>query len=634
MCGIFGVVGLAGDALPSVDAEAALRAMRHRGPDESGVHREDGLVVGHVRLSILDLTPSGRQPMSTADGSLTIVFNGEIYNHVALREELAAKGHTFRGRSDTEVILEAYREWGAAAVPRLDGMFAFALWDRGARKLLLARDRTGKKPLFWARDGARLWFASEAHALFAAGLPCSPDPRVLARLFAFGCARAPHTMYEDVFQLPPASTLAASFAGSAGARETEERRYWRVPFTEVPIEASEAEAEREVARLVRGAIERRLVADVPVGAFLSGGIDSTVVVGVASEIAGKIKTFSIGFEGDARFDETHFARIAAKKFGTDHTEVRLTPKAFRDVDRLVEVHDGPFGDSSALPTALVSSLAHDGGVKVALTGDGGDELFCGYVRFLTVEASEKIPAVLRRVGGAAARSLPRAKKQASFPGRVQRFLVKAGLPLEDRIHAWTSYFGFDLEELLRPEVRAVSPIDEPLHESRSIGARRAGSTSLARVLEYNFETYLPDDLLVKADRSSMLHSLELRSPFLDTALVEYVARLPDDHKRRGRETKWVLKRAFSRFIPDEIMNRPKLGFGVPLGTWFRKDLRGMMLDAFAPTAKMYGFLEQAFVERLLREHLDGHADHGHNLWLLLTFETWLRALPTPLTLKR
>ncbi|MBL8609615.1 MAG: asparagine synthase (glutamine-hydrolyzing) [Myxococcales bacterium] len=628
MCGIFGVVAAADDALAGVAAERALEAMRLRGPDESGIHREPGVVLGHVRLSILDLTPSGRQPMSTPDGDVTVVFNGEIYDHAERREELRAAGHTFRGRSDTEVILEAYREWGEGCVDRLDGMFAFALWDRKKRRLLLARDRAGKKPLFHAREGGRIWFASEAHALFAAGLPCKPDVTQLSRLFAFGCARAPHTMYENVAQVPPATSLSVAPGGVPT-----ERRFWRAPFTEPPLTVAASEATVEVRHLVERAVERRLVADVPVGAFLSGGIDSTIIVGAAAKAIGKIKTFSIGFEGDPRFDETHFARVAAKAFATEHTEVRLTPSAFKDIEGLVRVHDGPFGDSSALPTALVSSLARGAGMKVALTGDGGDELFCGYVRFLTVEASERIPAILRRAGGIAARRLPQVKRQGSFGGRVQRFLRKAELPLEDRILSWTSYFGFELEELLRPEVRAVSPIDEPMHESRSVGAQRSGATPLARLLEYNFETYLPDDLLVKADRSSMLHSLELRSPFLDTALVEYVARLPDDHKRRGRETKWVLKRAFSDIIPKEIMNRGKLGFGVPLGTWFRRELRGMMLDVFAPGARMYDLLEQRYVEKLLRQHMDGHADHGHNLWLLLTFETWLRALPSRLEVR-
>ena len=614
MCGIFGAIGAV-----AVDAEAALASQDHRGPDSRGIWRGDGAVFGHNRLAIIDLSPGGAQPMASAGGDVVVVFNGEIYNHHALRAELVAAGSSFRSRSDTEVIVEGYRTWGDGVVERLDGMFAIAIWDVRRRRLLCARDRAGKKPFFYTHDRDGFRFASEPKAILASGIVPELALDALPGLFAYGYTAAPRSMYRGILQLAPASTLLLE-----AGREPVIRRYWKAPFAQPSIEDSPEVAARTVRRLLEAAVEKRLESDVPLGAFLSGGVDSTIVVGIMARLLGrKVKTFSIGFSGDPRYDETHYARLAARAFDTDHTEFTLQPTSFDLVERLVELHDGPFGDSSAIPTSVVAGLTRQH-VTVALTGDGGDELFCGYVRFLAAEAAERIPAPLRMLGGVVGERLPGGSSERSLLGKARRFLRIAALPLPDRLARLISLFTFELDQLFRPELRAKVDTTEPLEWMRGIVAASAGASTLSRTLDHNFETYLPYDLLVKADRSSMAHSLEARSPFLDTALIEYAARLPNRYRHRRTETKWMLKHAFADLIPREIMTRGKMGFGVPLGTWFRGDLRGYLEDHFRASARMYEYLEPTYVRALLDEHMSGRADHGHRLWLLLTFEIWLR----------
>ena len=617
MCGIFGAAAVT----RPVDVDAALASIAHRGPDAHGSFRVGDTVLGHTRLSIIDLSDAAGQPMVSPDGQVALTFNGEIYNHHALRDELVARGHRFRSRGDTEVILEGYLEWGDGVVERLDGMFAFGIWDERRRRLLLARDRPGKKPLFYARDGHGLRFASEIKAMTASGLAAEPDVSALPFVLTLGYVPAPHTMYAGVSQLPPASLLVWE-----PGREPVVRRYWHAPFSAAPISPTVDEATREVRRLVEAAVERRLEADVPLGAFLSGGVDSTIIVGVMARLAGhKVRTFSIGFAGDPRYDETRYARLAATAFGTEHTEFTLEPSSFELVERLVALHDGPFGDSSAIPTSVVSELTRRQ-VTVALTGDGGDELFCGYHRFLAAEAAERIPLPLRRAGAAIARLLPRGASDRTLGARIERFASAAALPLADRLTRWTSFFYDDLDRILRRDVAATLDLAAPTAWSRALGDECAAAGPLARVLDHNFNAYLPYDLLVKADRSSMAHSLETRSPFLDTALIEYTARLPAGFKRRGTTTKWILKRAFADLLPAEIVNRPKMGFGVPLGTWFRGNLKQYLGDHLGRGAALDQYLDAAYVERLLNEHFAGRADHGGRLWLLLTLEVWLRSL--------
>jgi asparagine synthase (glutamine-hydrolysing) len=621
MCGIFGAMFT--DAGERVETERALRALHHRGPDSQGTYRCADGVLAHTRLAILDLSEAANQPMASADGRCVTVFNGEIYNHHELRRDLESHGVRFRSRSDTEVIVEGYRSAGERFLERLDGMFAFAILDRVDRRLVLMRDRAGKKPLFFARQSGSLRFASEIRALFASGVTAKVDTTRLPILLALGYVPAPATLYSGIEQLPPASVLTLE-----AGKEPVVRRYWAPRFDGPRLQVTQEEARREVARLVDVAVRRRLEADVPLGAFLSGGVDSTIVVGLMARASTQpIRTFSIGFSGDPRYDETRFARIASRQFATAHTEFIVEPSSVDLIDRLVEVHDGPFGDSSAIPTSIVSMLtrAH---VTVALTGDGGDELFCGYSRFLAAEAGDYIPATIRRGAARAAALIGDSGSPRSWRRRAKRFVTTLARPLPERMLRWQSIFVDDVESLMQPSLRGQLGAPTATEWIGGIAEGCGHASPLASALCINFMSYLPYDLLVKADRSAMLHSLELRSPFLDTALIEYVAALPDRMKRRGLTTKWILRKAFEDLIPPAIQRRGKMGFGVPLAKWFRAGLRDYVRDTFAPSARLYEYVRPDAVDRLLTEHDEGVNDHQHRIWLLLTLERWLRLLPS------
>jgi asparagine synthase (glutamine-hydrolysing) len=634
MCGVFAMLGPLGD-----DALAAVSSsLRHRGPDAEGRFADGRCTLLHRRLRVIDLSPGGAQPMANDDGRIQVVFNGEIYNHKELRRELEGRGAKFRSRSDTEAIVRGYEAWGDGVVEKLDGMFAFALWDVSRQRLLVARDRVGKKPLFYAFVDGKFVCASTVGALHAAGLPRAIDAAGLPHYLSWGFVPAPRTLHAGVAQMPPATMMVVE----PGGADPTPREYWRAQFgvTRATRGSSAgatrdsfaggtrdsfAEATRRVRELTIAAVERRLESDVPLGAFLSGGIDSTIVVGLmARALAGqKVRTFSIGFQGDARYDETAFARLASRAFDTEHTEFTLEPSSFALVETLVQHHDGPFGDSSAIPTYVVSQLTRKH-VTVALTGDGGDELFCGYQRFLAAEAAERIPSPIRTLAAAVGERLPGAASDRQLVARARRFLSAASLPLADRLAAWNTFF--DPRAILRDDLAATLPVDEPLAWQRRIVAEARGETTLARVLEHNFRTYLPYDLMVKSDRCSMAHALEARAPFLDTALVEYAATLPPSYLRRGRDTKRVLKQAFADLLPPQIMTRGKMGFGVPLGAWFRNDLREYLHDRLGDGARLWQWLDRRAGQAILDEHQRGARDHGQKLWLLLTLEVWLRQL--------
>jgi asparagine synthase (glutamine-hydrolysing) len=618
MCGIFA-------ALEDVDRQrldAVSAALAHRGPEAEGRFADGTCTLLHRRLRIIDLSPAGAQPMAGSGGKVQVVFNGEIYNHHELRRELVACGLTFRSRSDTEAIVRGYEAWGDGVVERLDGMFAFALWDGHRRRLLVARDRVGKKPLFYTLQGGRFLCASTVAALHAAGLPAQIDATHLPMYLSYGFVPAPHTLHAEVAQLPPATRLTIA-PGEPPRLDT----YWRARFGLTTTRDSFATASRRVRELTTAAVARRLESDVPLGAFLSGGIDSTIVVGLMARALGpeqRVRTFSIGFQGDPRYDETHYARLAARAFGTEHTEFTLQPSSFELVETLVRHHDGPFGDSSAIPTFVVSQLTRQH-VTVALTGDGGDELFCGYQRFLAAEAAEHIPAPVRRLAARLGARLPGAASERTMVARARRFLDAAALPLADRLAAWNTFF--DPRQVLRPELLADLPsLAAPIAWQRRIVDEAQGANVMARVLEHNFRTYLPYDLMVKSDRCAMAHALEARAPLLDTALVEYAATLPPAYLRWGRDTKRVFKHAFADLLPPAIRTRGKMGFGVPLGTWFRNDLGGYLRDHLGDGARLWHWLERARVRRLLDEHQAGARDHGQKLWALLTLEIWLRQL--------
>jgi asparagine synthase (glutamine-hydrolysing) len=605
-------------------------ALAHRGPDSDGLFvSDDGAVgLGFRRLRIIDLTPNGNQPMANEDGSIQLVFNGEIYNYRTLRDQLESR-HQFRSQTDTETIVHLYEEKGLDAIAELEGMFALALWDGRRRRLVLARDRAGKKPLFFMRTPRHFVFASEIKSFFRhSALTLEPNMDALPSFFIHGYVPSPNTLYRGVYQIEPGSWMTVDEEGTADSRP-----YWQLRFpTKAESKRTPAPTFRDAAvrvrELVDQAVAKRLMSDVPIGALLSGGVDSTVIVGLMSRhMAAPVKTFSIGFDGDAAYDETSYARIAAEQFGTDHTEFRVSPSAIDLVEQLVWHHDGPFGDASAIPSFIVSRLTREH-VTVALSGDGGDELFAGYSRFAAGVAAERIPRAVRRLLAASLSGVHLAASDRHLVTKAQRFTKAMSLPLHQRMTRWSALFYDDLEELFSPEAKAaLSPINRLSYLASELPALEGRST-LAQILHANYRSYLLDDLLVKADRCSMANSLEIRSPFLDRDLTEYVVGLPDHFKLSGWKTKRVLREAFRDLLPPAINARSKMGFGVPLNTWFRGALQPYLQEMLLARDARYGaYLSQSFVERLIKAHQSGAAHLGLQLWTLLTFEIWLRLLP-------
>jgi asparagine synthase (glutamine-hydrolysing) len=631
MCGICGELSLAGQAPVSESAlHAMANAIAHRGPDHGAVLRSANgqLGFGFRRLSIIDLRTAANQPIGNEDGSVQLVFNGEIYNYQELRPGLISRGHQFRSNADSEVIVHLFEELGERAIDELDGMFALAIWDARSQQLTVARDRAGKKPLFVYEDATRVAFASEMKSILAhPDLSIAVDEQALPGYFLYGFVPHPRTIYKNVRQVEPGTVEVFSAEGAVRSR-----KYWQLTFPDVashPLPPrSRRQTAREVRELVTAAVQRRLMSDVPLGAFLSGGLDSTIIVGVMSQLMQEpVRTFSIGFEGEAAFDETSVARDTAQRFGARHTEFRVKPSAIDLLDTLVYHHDGPFADSSAIPTFLVSRLTREH-VTVALTGDGGDEVFGGYLRFGAAVAAERVPGWAGGSASALLGLLPTPGHERHLVARARRFVRFMRLPLLDRLTAWAGVFYDDLEQLLDPALLGrVGPIDRQAHLTGLDGI--TGASPLNQLLAANFHSYLHDDLLVKADRMSMANSLEARAPFLDRALMEYVAALPDDYKIQGRTTKAILREAFDDLVPDAVKRSPKKGFGVPLDAWFRGELRGLLHDQLlSPSARLRGYVSQDYVRRLVTEHAAGRANHGHRLWTLLTFERWLALWPS------
>jgi asparagine synthase (glutamine-hydrolysing) len=631
MCGICGELSVAGRAPVNPAAvEAMTLRIPHRGPDHGAVFTSDhGQVgLGFRRLSIIDLRSAANQPIGNEDGSVQLVFNGEIYNYRDLRPGLVERGHQFRSNSDSEVIVHLYEELGDRAIDELDGMFALAIWDARRRTVTLARDRAGKKPLFVYQDAERILFASEMKAILAhPGARVSIDDGAVPLYFLHGFVPHPRTIYKGIRHVEPGTLEVIDHDGRITPR-----KYWQLTYPDVERDPLPPRSRRrtaaDVRQLVTAAVKRRLMSDVPLGAFLSGGLDSTIIVGVMSELMREpVRTFSIGFEGDAAFDETAVARNTAQRFGTAHVEFRVKPSAVDLLDTLIYHHDGPFGDSSAIPTYLVSKLTREH-VTVALTGDGGDEVFAGYLRFNAALAAEHVPGLVAAAASSLLRALPSPRHERHLLARAKRFVRFTGLPLLDRLTAWAAIFYDDVEQLIEPSLLdRVGKVDRHAHLANLAGIE--GATPLSRLLAANFHSYLHDDLLVKADRMSMANSLEARAPFLDRALMEYVAALPDDYKLDGGTSKAILREAFGDLVPEEVTRGPKRGFGVPLDGWFRGELRDLVRDTLlSPSAMMRSYVSQSYARRLVEEHLAGAANHGHRLWTLLTFERWLTLLPT------
>jgi asparagine synthase (glutamine-hydrolysing) len=618
VCGIAGLLAPAGGAPPEPAlVDAMLDALRHRGPDEAGTIALGRCVLGARRLRVVDLAPTGRQPATNEAGDVAAVHNGEVYGFPALRDELVARGHDVPGSGDTAVLPHLYEEHGAGMAARLDGMFATAVWDASAERLVLLRDRLGKKPLAWTRlaDGT-FAFASEVKALAAlSNFDRTPDLRSLDAYLALGYVPPGGSAFAGVRRLPPGHVLVVDDAGERV------ERYWS------PAAASlgprpEAEWLELVRAEVGAAVRRRLISDVPLGALLSGGIDSSVVVALMAQAAsGRVRTFTIGF-GDERYDERHYARAVAERWGTEHEELVVEPDAAAVLPRLAEAFDEPFADSSALPTMLVSELARRH-ITVALGGDGGDEAFGGYERYLAHSLAARVPGAPARAAARLLRTVPAARREPRSPlFRAARFLSLAGLGPAERYGQLMELFPGEMRRSLWSD-DALAELGPPAPTAALLGApRRPGVRGLQLA---DLETYLPGDLLVKADLASMACSLEVRSPLLDHRVVELGLALPDELKLRGRHGKVAVRRAFAADLPQDVRARGKRGFGVPVSRWFRDELRDLagdvLLDA---TARARGLLRTAAVERLVGDHVAGRADHGARLWALVMLELWYR----------
>ena len=607
-------MGAAGP-VASVVAEQ-LRRLYHRGPDAQGQFERPGAVIAQNRLAIIDLE-TGDPPIHNEDASVGAVLNGEIYNFRALRDELLRDGHELRTRGDTEVIAHLAERLDAPALARrLDGMFAFAVYDANRERLTLGRDRLGKKPLYyWHAPGGPLVFGSEIKAVLAhPDVPRELEPRAIPAYLTFGYVPTPYTFFRGVRSVPPAHVLVLDRGG-----EPRLERYWSAPLPGRDgvehLDLRGAAAASAVRAALERAVERRLVSDVALGAFLSGGIDSSAIVAIMARASDRpVDTFTIGFEDRDGFDERRYARRVAERYATNHHEEVVHPNAVDLVDALVHHHDQPFGDSSAIPTYLLSELTRRE-VTVALSGDGGDELFAGYERFAAALALGR----LERLPGGAREVVRRALR--SRGGRLGRFAAYAALGLPDAYRSWLSF----ADEPLR--VALLGPDADPwaLEGYARIWQESEGAAPLDRLLDLNLRTYLPDDLLVKADRMSMAHGLEVRSPFLDTELVELALRLAPSTKVRGTTLKRVLRAAVSDLLPQEIARRRKRGFGVPLDRWFRDDLAGYVAATLgAADARVRRHVAGGPLDALLARHASGRADHGQALWMLLTLELFLR----------
>ena len=632
MCGIAGIFDL--QQTREIDAPLLHRmneSQFHRGPDEGGVHLEPGVGLAHRRLSIIDLS-SGQQPMFSADGNLCVVFNGEIYNFAELAETLKARGYAFRTRCDTEVILYAWAEWGEECVAQFRGMFAFALYDRRRGTLFLARDRLGIKPLFYALlpDG-HLIFGSELKVLKQhPKLPREIDATAIEDYFALGYVPEPKTVYSRVHKLEPGHTLLFR----RGMPSPSSKEYWDLRFVAASVDDERAVCEQLVEQL-REAVRVRLVAEVPLGAFLSGGVDSSAVVAMMAQLQTEpVNTCAIGFDVK-QFDETDYARLVAERYATNHFEQQVESEDFDLVDTLGSLYDEPYADSSAIPTYRVCQLAKQR-VTVALSGDGGDEHFAGYRRYRWHMNEERLrsrlPLALRRpLFGALGRWYPK----ADWAPRVFRAKTTFQALARDSVAAYmhtvsqtgeaqrTRLFSGDLKRRLGG-YRAI----ETFHRH----AQRAGTDDPLSLIQYlDTKTYLVGDILTKVDRASMAHALEVRVPLLDHKLLEWAATLPSNLKLRGQQGKYILKKSLKPYLPDDVLYRSKMGFGVPLARWFRGPLRDRVRHAMTEGGLVQsGLFEPAFLRELVDQHQAGLRDYSTLLWSLMMFEATMRDEPLSL----
>jgi asparagine synthase (glutamine-hydrolysing) len=627
MCGIAGLVRADRGPVEQAVLERMCQAQAHRGPDARGVHLQDGVGLGIQRLRVIDLV-TGDQPIHNEDRSVTVVLNGEIYNYRDLRERLVARGHRFATEGDTETIVHLYEELGTECVTELHGMFAFALWDHRRRQLLLARDRVGKKPLFYCERPGALSFASELGALMQdPGVPRDIDHHALDAYLAHGYVPAPLSAFAGVRKLMPASVLVYR----DGAVST--TRYWRLDYSRKRAVQPAQEVQEEVRFAIRRAVARRMIADVPTGAFLSGGIDSAAVVASMAEVSSKpVKTFSIGFEDD-RLNELPQARLVAREFATDHHELVVRPDAIEILPKVVRHYGEPFADHAAIPSFYLARFAHEH-VTVALNGDGGDESFAGYQRYTTnlaLARLDRLPLGLRRAVARAARRMPTKGDTSTVASRIRRLALAGALDREDRYLAQRSMFTAadrtrlytaEYASLLGPS-RAHDAMLEPWRSSTA-------PDLLDQMLDVDVNSYLPGDLLAKIDIATMAYSLESRSPLLDHELMEYAASLPPQLKADGTQRKCVLRAALRGWVPDQILDGPKRGFELPVARWFRGELRDYAREVLLDPATLgRGWCRADTVRELLDQHAAGARDHGRGIWTLLMLELWYRETTDP-----
>ena len=631
MCGICGLLCLDGEYTV---AEAMVRQMtaaqRHRGPDDVGYLCEPGIGLGFCRLAIIDLTPAGHQPMPNEDGRVWLIFNGEIYNFQELVPFLAQVGHRFRSRSDSEVIIHAYEQWGPACLERFNGMFAFAIWDSRKRSVFIARDRLGVKPLYYWSNGTHFAFSSELKALLA--LPWMPrrlNLHALQTYLQYEYVSAPESIFYGIQKLPAGHFLQIRLDGSSQGLLTADwqpQQYWDVHFQ--TLESSERSIDdyaQELRALLKAAVSRRLISDVPLGVFLSGVIDSSSIVALMTEVSTKRpKTFSIGFE-EKTFSELDYAQIVARRFDTEHHVEILKPDANGLIQSIASILDEPFADASALPTYLVSRMTRQH-VTVALAGDAGDELFAGYdwyrAQKLASVTVDRLPRSMRQQLGTLASHIPPTSRKKGLRNIGRRFLDGIVLPPDMQHARWQTFWqDDDLMQLL------VIPEDERFGASNRQFLELFAASGSPQVLDQqqyaDIKRYLPDDILFKVDRMSMAVSLETRGPFLDYTLVEFAARLPAPLRLHRWSGKYLLKRAMRDVLPEQILHRPKLGFNIPYKNWLRHELRGLLLDVLSPDhLRQQGLFQPQYVQKLIHEHLEGIRDHAHKLWQLLIFQLW------------
>ena len=622
MCGICGKININNREV--VDARLIHKmteVLKHRGPDDEGIYINGNVGIGHRRLSIIDLSKDARQPMSNEDKSIWIVCNGEIYNFQELRKVLEKKGHIFCSRSDTEVIIHLYEELGTDCVEKLRGMFAFCIWDEKRKRLFLARDRIGQKPLNYAIKNGNIIFASEIKSILQdPEISREVDINALDSYLTYQYVPAPETMFSGINKLPPAHSL----VWENGKIKIE--RYWNLNFQN-KINMAEDEFCQRILDLLTEATKIRLVSDVPLGVFLSGGIDSSAIVGLTSKLSSRpVKTFSIGFE-EHTFNELKYARKIAKIFATDHHEYIVKPEALDILPKIIWHFNEPFADSSCIPTYYLSKMTRQE-VTVALNGDGGDETFAGYERYVANKIANiyyLMPQSIRKnLVSFITAVLPESTRRNDFIKRFKKFAKANDSSRERRYARWMSIFDDDLKsnlysEKLKNRLKGIDSWNYLLDVYRQSDA----NNFIDATLFVDTMTYLPGDLLVKIDISSMANSLEARSPFLDHKLMEFAASIPSNLKLKGWTTKYLLKKALTNVLPKDILNRRKAGFGVPIGTWFRQELKDYAYDILLSEKSLKrGYFKKDAIKRILDEHTKGKIDQGARIWSLINFELW------------